>query len=538
MPQRRAKVKKELTPEEKKAKMAEDREFLQKFMEAALEGDAGKVQTFVQQYSKEHNVTPFEVYRDFKDGSKRTTLHFACSSTTEKKGKDDGDDEDIVVSILKTLKPEHIESLLSIQDEDGLTPLMLACNNLHERSYDRIKYLLEIGGSKITLMKSKAGAMALHYAAGAGASKDIIKVLIENGKEALTLLSTKIGSPLHWASGVPPTKDYSETIKTLVEDHGADVNTLNGGNISPLILAAASGNDAHAKILVEFGADRGFILGGNMNIFHVSADLNLVRTLTELLKADGSDPDAMKETISKCLEMRNERGETPLDLAAIGGHKDCIKLISGMTDDNEIEAFMTKSQEEWKQKKKEEEEKRKVEEANKTDDQQIGDLTPQQAAAKILEKKSSISEESKTKGAELKAKGNQHFAKKECEEAVKFYSEAIEHNPADETYYSNRSACYMSLKKYDEALYDAIVVRTLKPEWIKGCYRVAVALLALERFEDAAVSAFEGMSMEQDNQELKSLFQKCIKKGRKEHEEKEKHNKSDDGRKKQTFFQT
>mmetsp|Transcript_25320 Transcript_25320/g.37876 ORF Transcript_25320/g.37876 Transcript_25320/m.37876 type:complete len:529 (-) Transcript_25320:403-1989(-) len=520
-----SKVSEKMTAEERKAKMAEERKFLQKFMEAALEGDGETLQKFALEYcSEKENVSLLDVYKDFRDGSKRTALHFACSSPAGKQNE-----QDIVIKILNNFESsDDKKSLIELEDSDGLTPLMLVCNNLNEKSYERIKYLVEIGGTQATLARSKAGAMALHYAAGAGANKEIIKLLYENGKEALSSLSTKIGSPLHWASGVPQSNDYSETIETLLEDCGGDVNVLNEGGISALVLAAASGNDSHAKMLVKFGADRGFILGGNMTVFHITAELGLVKTLTELLKDDV--PTSVKETTSKCLKMKNGRGEAPLDLAVLGGHIDCVKLMSGIADDGEAKAFMEKSQDEWKQKKE------KAAAVAKSEQADQGNLQPQEVAASILAKKSSISEESKATAAELKANGNRFFAKKEWENAINSYTQAIEHNPADETYYSNRSACYMSVKKYDDALYDAIIVRTLKPDWIKGCYRVSVALLALERFEDAAVSAFEGLSMDQENQELKSLFQKCVKKGRKEHEEQEKQKKDGKKLEKQTFF--
>lgn len=35
------------------------------------------------------------------------------------------------------------------------------------------------------------------------------------------------------------------------------------------------------------------------------------------------------------------------------------------------------------------------------------------------------------------------------------------------------------------------VCRRLKPDWQKACYRMAVARLALGRFEDAALAAWE-----------------------------------------------
>ncbi len=523
----------DMSAEERKAKMNEERQFIQSFMEAALSGDAEKVEKLALEYSGKQKVSLFEVHKNLKDGSKRTAIHFACSSSPAEKSEENNDD--IVMKLLQNpkLQPSEIETLLFVQDEDGFTPLMHACNKLHERSYERIKFLVEVGGSKLLHVKSNAGAMALHYAAGAGARKEIINCLNKNGKDAVSTLSTKIGSPLHWASGVPAAKNFSETIKTLLEDCSADVNVLNKGGISPLIMAAASGNDTHAKILVENGADRGFILGGNMTVFHVAADLNLYNTMEELLKEDASVESL--ETTSKCMKMENDRGETPLDLAVLGGHVECVKLIKGLSDTNEARIFMEDAKKHLEEKKKNAS-TTKDDNENKASKDNEDDTSPQKVAEKILQNKDSITDEQRAAAAELKGKGNKHYAKREWKDAITLYTEAIEQNPADETFYSNRSACHMALKQHEDALYDALIAHTLKPEWIKGCYRISVALLALERFEDAAVSAFEGLSMDQENQELKALFQKCIKKGRREHEEQERRNKDDSGLKKETFF--
>ena len=90
-------------------------------------------------------------------------------------------------------------------------------------------------------------------------------------------------------------------------------------------------------------------------------------------------------------------------------------------------------------------------------------------------------------------------------------------NPSDATYYSNRSACFLQLDQLEPALKDATISRVLRPDWPKAAYRVAVARLALKRYEDAAVAAWEGLAQDPTNDELKSLLKKCVKKGRQEH---------------------
>jgi hypothetical protein len=51
---------------------------------------------------------------------------------------------------------------------------------------------------------------------------------------------------------------------------------------------------------------------------------------------------------------------------------------------------------------------------------------------------------------------------------------------------------------------------------------MAVARLELKRYENAALAAWEGSQQDQENEELKRLLQKCVKKGRKEHQHEQK----------------
>ena len=137
-----------------------------------------------------------------------------------------------------------------------------------------------------------------------------------------------------------------------------------------------------------------------------------------------------------------------------------------------------------------------------------------------LERAKSVTEADKEAAAAEKAKGNEFCKKKEWDAAIEHYTAAIKLYPGDETYYSNRAACYMSKKMPKEALIDAVFARNIKPEWTKACYRMAAARLQLGRFEDAAVAAWEGLKMDPSNDEMKALVQKCVKKGKAVHQAK------------------
>jgi tetratricopeptide (TPR) repeat protein len=105
-------------------------------------------------------------------------------------------------------------------------------------------------------------------------------------------------------------------------------------------------------------------------------------------------------------------------------------------------------------------------------------------------------------------------------EAIEAYTEAIVLDKMNHVYWSNRSACYLTMKENRQALLDAEVCRRLKPDWPKGCYRLAAARLALGLYEDAAVAAFEGCKLDNSNEELKAIMQKAVKKGKEEHQKK------------------
>jgi len=53
------------------------------------------------------------------------------------------------------------------------------------------------------------------------------------------------------------------------------------------------------------------------------------------------------------------------------------------------------------------------------------------------------------------------------EQAIEFYGEAIALDPTNHVYFSNRSAAFAKLNKYQESLTDANKTIELKPDWPK-----------------------------------------------------------------------
>merc|ERR1711862_381070 len=90
-------------------------------------------------------------------------------------------------------------------------------------------------------------------------------------------------------------------------------------------------------------------------------------------------------------------------------------------------------------------------------------------------------QQKKKKAIQIKTKGNQYFSTKKYNDALQYYTKAIDIYPLDATFYSNRSATYIQLKLYNDALEDAVICKTFaKPDYCsKAYYRLSIARLAL-----------------------------------------------------------
>ncbi|ORX50065.1 chaperone activator Sti1 [Piromyces finnis] len=104
---------------------------------------------------------------------------------------------------------------------------------------------------------------------------------------------------------------------------------------------------------------------------------------------------------------------------------------------------------------------------------------------------------------ELKAKGNKAFSEKRFEEAIDFFTQAINIDSSNHVFFSNRSACYASLNNYQKALEDAEQTIKIKSDWPKGYSRKGAALYGLGRLDEAADAYNEGLKIDPNNALLK-----------------------------------
>lgn len=86
---------------------------------------------------------------------------------------------------------------------------------------------------------------------------------------------------------------------------------------------------------------------------------------------------------------------------------------------------------------------------------------------------------------QYKAQGNAAFAKGDNQQAVLHFTKAIELDPNDHVFFSNRSAAYAAMSDYENALKDAETCVKLAPQWAKGYSRQGLALFNLKKFDEA-----------------------------------------------------
>jgi len=184
------------------------------------------------------------------------------------------------------------------------------------------------GGEKWETEKRQKMAAELFQAVARGNREKVIKLLAKT--DAIHGKNDGGYSPLHWA-----VLTNQREIASLLLSRGAGVNTTLPGGFTPLHDAAYSGNGAMARLLLEHGADpyAADKLGKiPLQIALEGGHADLLRQLKPLhLACEIGDLQRIKEIVSahpSALEQRDERGSTPLHLAALNGRLEAVKLLA------------------------------------------------------------------------------------------------------------------------------------------------------------------------------------------------------------------
>jgi len=104
-----------------------------------------------------------------------------------------------------------------------------------------------------------------------------------------------------------------------------------------------------------------------------------------------------------------------------------------------------------------------------------------------------------------KNEGNNFFKNKQYQNAIEKYTEAIEFDPSDVTFYSNRSACYAALSMWQEAAEDGRQCIMTDKSFVKGYFRAALGLQNLGNLDGASDAVKRGLGIDPVNADLKKM---------------------------------
>jgi len=465
--------------------------------------------------SQNLDYSPEEFFTGFQSEG-RTLLHMAASSGHPHMFQ-------YILSQINT--PPDV---VNVKDLRGFTPLI---NATISESSDIMKSLLALGAD--VNLRNNDGAAAVHFAAGDG-SVERVRLLHEAG--AQLDLTSQSGSPLHWAAG----KARAETVLYLLQQK-VDFNRPTAEGLPAVLIAAAASCDKGVQYLVEAGADIDTVVAGGLTTLHICAENGLSVAVTSIL---------LTPTGRKCCAMLTLEGNSPLHLAAMAQQRDVVRSLIPLSDltfitplsepplavppavvlamppvaavtvtEDLLERVITEGQKRLQAWEAAHQQKQDAKQEKSSEFDKMGTRTVAAGAGTGVDG-NGISAEARAAAGAKKELGNKAYKSGDFQLAVDLYTDALYLNKFESALWSNRSAVYLSMGKNSDALRDAEICRQLRPDWVRGAYRLASARLALGLFEDAAVAAFEGVKLDNKSEEMKLLLQKCVRQGQEDHKSK------------------
>eukprot|EP01084_Bolivina_argentea_P216230 367394_1 len=121
------------------------------------------------------------------------------------------------------------------------------------------------------------------------------------------------------------------------------------------------------------------------------------------------------------------------------------------------------------------------------------------------------SEEEDKKAAEiLKDIGNNLLKRRKFNDAINKYTDAINLDPSNAIYFSNRAAAYTELKNYHQAIKDAQMASTLDPIYVKAYIRQAFAEYRLGNYQNAQDAYSKALSLSKPTSKQYKIYMQQI----------------------------
>lgn len=499
-------------PTEKEQKeMREAQKWFAASIRLCMDGKEKELEATIEDYlRKKPQLTPKDIIIGFKSEGK-TLMHLAASSGH--------------LNILELLlKKVPVKSeVCNLVDDKGFTPLI---NATVSESSSAMNELIKVGAKVNSVTKD--GASSLHFAAADG-SLERMGILLKNGAD-LKLMSSS-GTPLHWAAGKGNVKAIQYLIgKSAPIESTAQRSIYKGTSVTPAAIMAAVCSCGEAVCdLIKAGAYPAHVISGDVTLLHVCAENNLEEAVAMIVGSEYGASLAVKRTVM---------GNTPIELAAMHGSREIVARLLPLDPQAgaDVEGVLAKGPgllRVWEDKTREHAEREKAAKGAAGGTKGVFGAEKEQEEVHKAEPIDAAKDDAAKASAEAaKGRGNEHYKAGAFQPALEAYSEAIQLEGDNAIYWSNRSACYLSLNKPRDALVDAEVCRGLRPDWDKACLRLAKARLALGMFEDAAVAAFEGLKLDNSNKTLKELTNQAVKLGKEQHQRDQAERKAEEERRK------
>lgn len=110
----------------------------------------------------------------------------------------------------------------------------------------------------------------------------------------------------------------------------------------------------------------------------------------------------------------------------------------------------------------------------------------------------------------LKEAGNKEFKAHNYDKALEKYTMAIEYDPNEPSYYANRAACYLAMKRYNHCVQDCNRTLNLNPDFVKALRRRAQSYMMMGKI-NLAIGDYRAAVEKENDKKLVAELHECLK---------------------------